>query len=479
VAARIPLKRQLVFVLVLPALMVLAGVSFFADRAMRHALDKSLGQNLIAIARSSATIIDDRVALLEKGDDELRIVKRTQKKIAALITASEVERILILSKSPFTILVDSSEKLQIGDDYSRASFDQLELEQTTQGKSVASTLFQGTQGRWYKSAYAPLGKNAVVVVHAPAGFFNAIDQLRTLLLTSLVSGLIILLILSLISARRVTIPLSKLTEAAEDIGKGKLQTPIPKGGPVETQILGNTMAKMATSLHRRDEELQMMLGGIAHEVRNPLGGIELFGSLLKEDLEGDEDKLPHVEKILKEIRVLSNVVNDFLNFARKQELNLKRVRLHDLLVDVRNMASMDSAKKSVSVKIEAEKQLNAELDHQTMHAALLNLLRNAIQASPENGEVEMIAHALGDQLVLEVSDQGEGIPAEKVDQVFTPFFTTKQQGTGLGLALVQKAIRNHDGQIVYEDRAPKGALFRVTLPAKASFEDFSEPGLLG
>lgn len=479
VARTFPLRRLLILVLVLPALVVLLGISFFADRALRRALDNSLGKNLIAIAQSAATIIDPKIALLEKGDDELRMTRRTRQKLKAFMAASNVQRILILNRRTFSVLVDSEQILLVGDDYSRSRFDQHELDKSSRGTSIASVLFRGTEGRWYKSAYSPLGDDALIVVHAPAEFFSVIDQLRTWLLGSVIAGSLILILLAFISARRVTIPLSRLTEAAEEIGKGRLKTSVPTTGPFETQVLGKTMAQMARSLYQRDEEWQMMIGGIAHEVRNPLGGIELFASLLKEDLEGDEEKQRHVEKILKEIKVLSSVVNDFLFFSRKQELSLAQVDLKELLLDVCNMASKEAADKDVVIDVETEEKITVKLDQQVMHAALLNLLRNAIQASPENESVTLKAGVQGQALTIEILDHGEGIAADKLDHIFTPFFTTKQKGTGLGLALAQKAVRAHCGELNYEARKPRGARFVVRLPIKVPApQKITEAGLV-
>jgi hypothetical protein len=198
---------------------------------MREALDQSLGERLIAVARSASTIVDERVSLLEPNDDDLRIVKRTKQKLTALCEASEVERILILRAKDASVLVDSRSMLKVGDQYPRASFDESEINLTRKAQSVSSMLFQGERGRWYKSSYSPLGKDAIITVHAPARFFSSIDQLHKTIVSTVLLGLLALILLAFYSAKRVTIPLLQLTEAAQEIGKGNLQTKIPSGGP--------------------------------------------------------------------------------------------------------------------------------------------------------------------------------------------------------------------------------------------------------
>ena len=457
---------------------MLLGTAYFVDQAMRSALDRSLARRLIASAKVASTIIESRVSLLEPGDEELRIAKRTQQKVSALLEAAELERIIVFKADEKSVLIDSRQTLRIGDPYPRAMFDLEELERASIGESIASVLFRGIEGRWYKSAYSPHGEDMIIAVHAQATFFDALDNTRRVLIAITVIALVLLVALAFASASRVTVPLQNLSAAAEKIGRGHLEQEIPQKGPVEVQVLGQTMSQMAKSLHQRNEEMQMMLGGIAHEVRNPLGGIELFGSLLREDLDGDEEKTPHVDKILKEIKVLSRVVNDFLAFARTRVISKANTNIDKMFSDIQQISSADALAKEVKIIIDVERELHAVLDQQSLHSALLNVVRNAIQASPQGGVVTLSAHAQERNLRITVGDAGPGVPPEKVKDIFTPFFTTKQKGTGLGLALVKKAIFEHDGTIEYQANEPTGAMFVIDLPVEASYKQVEEPGLL-
>ena len=185
-----------------------------------------------------------------------------------------------------------------------------------------------------------------------------------------------------------------------------------------------------------------------------------------------------MDKILKEIRVLSNVVNDFLTFARKQALTRTRVQVRARFEDVSHMVEANAKSAGVNIEIEVDDKLSAQLDHQAMRAALLNLVQNALQASPSEGRVVMTGEGQENTLQIEIRDQGDGVPKDKVSEIFTPFFTTKQKGTGLGLALVRKTVVAHQGTITYEENQPKGAKFIVRIPSNPSFEPISEPGLL-
>ena len=476
--SRLTFKRQLLFVLVFPALLVLLGTTYFADKAMRSSLDRALAERLIGSAQVAGTIITPRVSLLEPGDEELRLTKRTQQKLLALLKAAELERIIVIKSDKKSVLIDSRKALKIGDTYPRAMFDSEELQRAMRGESIASVLFRGVEGRWYKSAYSPHGEDMIIAVHARATFFQTLDSTRNVLLAITITALILLVALAFASASRVTVPLQNLSSAAERIGRGYLEEEIPQKGPLEVRVLGQTMNQMAKSLHQRDEEMQMMLGGIAHEVRNPLGGIELFGSLLKEDLAGDDEKITHVDKILKEIKVLSKVVNDFLAFARTRGVNKTEVNLDAIFSEIQQISSVDAQAKDVKIILEVDKELHAQFDRPSIRSALLNLVRNAIQASPNDGVVTLNAQTQEKVLVITIRDQGPGVPPEKRDDIFAPFFTTKQKGTGLGLALVRKAVLEHQGEIEYRSNEPTGAIFIIRLPVNATYKPVEEPGLL-
>lgn len=473
VARAIALRHQLFIALVVPAVLVIAVTAYLADLVARQALEASLGERLSSIAQSAATLVGPQVLLLDKGDDETRSMKNALAKLTALVQATGVERILIARLHDGATLIDSKEELKIGDEYTRARFDRAELESVAEGKSVASILFEGPEGRLYKTGYAPLFDQAGQVaayagVNAQAGFYRAITQLRTTLAAVALFGFLFLAGAAILSAKKVSVPLSNLSEAARRIGRGELDTGVPSGGPEEAVVLARTMRSMASSLRARDEEMQMMLAGIAHEVRNPLGGIELFGGLLREDLEESDPRRKHIDKILKELKVLARTVNDFLDFARHQPIETRQVGVADLLADVISISEHDAGPSGVTLELAADPNLSAELDPDALKRAVLNLVRNAIQASPPGGRVRVAAHRESGALVLEVDDQGPGVPASKRSEIFQPFFTTKEKGTGLGLALAKRAVDAHRGTIRVEEPAGGGARFVIELPPKNS-----------
>ncbi len=462
------LQTRLVQVLVVPAGLGLVAVALYADHAAEKRLEHALAQRLTTVAGIVSHTVNPRVALLDEGDDATRTHQRAQIELISAVSRATVERIVVAHFDGHRALVDSAQRLPVGREYGRARFDRVELERVAAGEYAASVLFRGPRGRPYKTGYAPFLDNdgqrvGFVAVEAPADYTRALSELRFNLAVGTAIALITLVLAAIFTARTVAEPLAELSAAARQIGAGDLDTPIPSRGPTEAVVLAQTMRSMSGSLKARDEELQMMLAGIAHEVRNPLGGIELFGGLLKEDLAGDP-RAAHVDKILKELGTLSMVVNDFLHFARRTEPEPRCAPVYDLLFEVISVAEKAAQDRGVALDLDAPPDLEAEVDPESMKRAILNLVVNGIQAAPDTtGRVRTTAFGDETQVVFTVEDNGPGVPKPQRGQIFQPFFTTKQKGTGLGLALVHKTIAQHGGDIRIEDVSTGGARFVVTL----------------
>lgn len=468
----IRIRSQLLVALVVPVVLAIAMLGYFAEGQTRRALDDALGERLTSIAETAATIIAPRIVVLERGDDDSRTRKSAMQKLERIRSSTHVSRILLVRTPGDEALLDTARTLKVGDDYGRARFDRVELQQVRAKSSAASVLFEGTDGRPYKTGYAPFldESGAVVgyvVVNAAATYTEAIDELRRSLGFIALVAVLFTVVLAMLLARRLSDPLAALSAAAERIGAGQLDADVPVDGPHETVVLGRTMRSMSVSLEAREEEMQLMLAGIAHEVRNPLGGIELFGGLLDEDLEEGDPRKKHVKKILRELGVLSKVVNDFLDFARRREPEPTPTSLQDLLFEVVSITEGDAQAHGATVTLDVEEGLVAALDPEAIKRAVLNLARNAIQASPKgDGQVRLLAARSAEGVTIAVEDNGPGIPVEKREEVFTPFFTTKQKGTGLGLALVKKSVTEHGGSIAVEEAPMGGARFVIRLPTK-------------
>ena len=230
------------------------------------------------------------------------------------------------------------------------------------------------------------------------------------------------------------------------------------------------MNTMRLQLLQRDNQRQMMLSGIAHEVRNPLGGIALFVGLLRDELKDNADQRKMIERVERELAYLNKVVEDFLDFARQPTPTLSPLALQSLIEEIADVAAAQAQKAGVQLDRRLEK-IEVLGDREQLRRVLLNLTQNAIQATEDcaengTGDGGVVTLSCGieeDQPFFEVHDNGKGIEKELLDKIFTPFFTTREKGTGLGLALSKKIIDEHHGSLKIDSKPDEGTIIRVFL----------------
>jgi signal transduction histidine kinase len=186
----------------------------------------------------------------------------------------------------------------------------------------------------------------------------------------------------------------------------------------------------------------------------------LFTGILKEELAGDE-RAAHADKIAREVGYLERVVNEFLDYARRPPLERADVDVAAVFADVVEVV----VGPAIAIEV-ADPPPKLRADPTQLRRALLNLVQNAVQAaSKASGEVRLVARADGDDVVIEVHNTGPEIPADVRDKIFEPFYTTREKGTGLGLAFVREIVHDHDGKVDVTS-ANGRTCFRVTLPGR-------------
>jgi signal transduction histidine kinase len=452
----------------LPALVALAAMALWGDRLARRALEDELGARLVAVAQAAAAGLPaDRVDALRPGDEESRTFGHVSGRLRALARATGTR--LLLLRPDRTAVADSEGAWRIGDPVPSLERDRFEVARAAAGQALPSqVLFEGSDGELYKTGYAPLPDAsgrvvAVVAADGTAPSFATLRRFRRLLLGLAVAGAALGALVSVAAALSVTRPLQALAAAARRMGRGDLETALPSGAAGgEVATLRRTLEEMRRELLARDRERETMLAGIAHEVRNPLGAMELFAGALADDLRG-RPEAAHVERIRGELAALSRLVEDFLDYARVRSLAPEEIDAAPLAAEVREL-SLPLARER-RVEIEARGSGRFTGDRQALRRAALNLVRNAVEASPPGAAVELAIEARGPAAAIEVLDRGPGLSAEARQRLAEPFFTTKERGTGLGLALARKAALAHGGALEVRDREGGGTLARLALPA--------------
>lgn len=332
--------------------------------------------------------------------------------------------------------------------------------------SATTGLIEGTDGRYHKYGFVRINDSQVFLgVQIPADYLTPLRRLRRQIVALSLAGAVVSGALAWMVASGIVARLEGLSVAALRIQRGMMDRPIRTGGEDELTRLARAMERMRVGIQRRDEQLRLMLSQVAHEIRNPLGGLELFAAAAQEAGDPAERK-GLLGRIRKEVVGLNRIIDDFLGFARPKQAE---PRMHDLRVPLREAADLAEAEVRsqggrMEVALPAEPLL-AMADQNQVKQIALNLLRNASQA----GDLIHVdaGHAKG-EVWFAVRDDGPGVPAEFREQIFEPFVTDKAQGAGLGLAIVKGLATSNGGRVQVASRddgrdAENGAEFRVYL----------------
>lgn len=212
-----------------------------------------------------------------------------------------------------------------------------------------------------------------------------------------------------------------------------------------------------------------MAAKIAHEVRNPLSSISLNTELLEDELNNFNGQTVEAKNLLKaiikEVEQLTQLTEEYLHFSRIQTPEFANTDVNQLLRDLVSFCKPELTKSHIKVTVQLGNELPwISLDREKMRRAVLNLLRNSIEAMPGGGQLLVMTRRLGQMIEIRIHDSGIGIASVDLPRIFAPFFTTKKAGTGLGLSIAQQIIEEHQGTIECKSELSKGTEFTIHLP---------------
>lgn len=453
-------KFILVFVLFTATLMAAGG--WLAWRTASDALEAELDEKLVWVAGAAAETGlshgGDLISQLQPGDDddEEALYHAYHERLVALEDAGYVDAAYIFAPDNTSLLSSHpSDSLPIGTPIRWLEAYETELDEAWNTGSAVTPVFEGEDGRHYKYGFKQLDDyEAMLAVLMRADHLEPLVQLqRSFAVGSLAAALVAALLAGLL-ATNVIRPLEGLSRVALRIQRGHLDRPVEVDREDEVGRLSRAMERMREGILHRDEQLRLMLAQVAHEIRNPLGSLELFASAAAET-DDREERQRLMGRIRSEVQELNGIINEFLTFARPVD---PEVSLHDVRGPIREatdflVVEMKEAGRELELDL-PDTPLMVYADPEHVKRVVLNLVQNAAEAGSrvristrwDNGEVRVT-----------VADDGPGIPSELHERVFEPFVTDKEQGAGLGLAIVRRVLERNGARIHLADGKMDGS----------------------
>ena len=210
-----------------------------------------------------------------------------------------------------------------------------------------------------------------------------------------------------------------------------------------------------------------LTSGVAHEIKNPLNAMALHLEVLKTKIDGEQ---PELEVISREIKRLDNVVKTFLNFNKPIVLQARPIDLNRIAEQVVALVAVEAQTRNIEIATALEGRLWINGDPDLLKQAILNVVNNGLEAMPAGGKLEIRTEWSGEECQLTIQDAGTGIPPEIRDRIFNLYFTTKEQGSGIGLATTFRVVQMHSGTIDFVSEPGKGTTFRLRFPGMIDYQ---------
>ena len=297
-----------------------------------------------------------------------------------------------------------------------------------------------------------------------------------------VSSLLVLIVgiasISLVE-KWLLVPVERLVLAARGISRGEYRRKIPVEGDDELGQLAREVESMSSSIADFQKQLVEkermaavgeMTASVAHNIRNPLASIRALAQTCQRDPETPEESVPTMKTIVETVDRADRWLRDLLVALRPVRVEATLTEINDRVTAVASACELSASRRGVEITLDLDERVGSiPVDPRRIDQALLVLVQNAIDASSEGSKVAISTEAVdeSEEVLLKISDEGEGMTEEVQKKLFTPYFTTKKSGIGLGLSLTQRIIFGHGGTIDVDSAAGHGCLMTVRLPRRS------------
>ncbi len=414
---------------------------------------------------------EDRMAFLARYlalNSELGVLIGDQKMLERLannlLSEKDVVQVLVEdAKGEILVKVESGLHSHSKEAVAQIQLSQQEENQAFWGSSVQNQI---------------IGK--VHVVYTTSGIDELLAKLRTRYALAILGLAAVGLLAFFFFSRSLVAPLKELVKASRIVAKGDLNARIEPGSLPETNELAEAFNHMLVSLAESrkslEETYQEMIQQkalaevgrfaltVAHEVKNPLGIIKGALDIFRKQDVDNEIKSTMIEYVDEEIKRLNRLIQDFLDFSRPRKPIFEKVELNVLMKDLIQRLRLEWEEKGIIIDADiSEEKCPSRADPDMLSQALFNVIKNACEASDTYGHVLVKSNLSHGNWIAQITDTGKGMDQKTQKRALEPFYTTKAQGTGLGLAYVARVIEIHGGEMSFTENHPKGTIFEIRL----------------
>jgi len=451
------LKYRILFVFTAITVLLVAIMARVSYESVRENYLQQAGAQVKMLSAYMAHSLDPKYLDFISSDKDQVADEFYQQFLQDEVKKSGVENAFIFNKG-FNILATAKEQVSS----SQLKLNQNEILLITPKETGVSFPFSNEQGLWFIWGFYRINDNFYLGVQENASRLETLNKLSTIFFGIGLAGVILTLIAGWFIAQSIAEPVDKLVNYSKEIGTGNFTANPPEKISGEFAILKNSMQQMQSDLATHNREREQMLAQIAHEIRNPLGGIELLSGLVKENLDADDPSQAHLKKIIDEVHGLKSQLTLFLEYSKPQAVNKRKVDLQKLSKEIKENFSIELEQKRINFKTDI-KQESVYFDPGHLKQTLINLVANSIDAVNGNGEIVFSSTQQNGSNIIQVSDNGPGVKEDEMETVFSPFFTTKANGTGLGLAICQKLCSANSADISLKNNKQTGCTFSLKV----------------
>ena len=448
------LRPRILILVVSLLLVVLTSLAVPLYWYTRSALEDELDQHLLTILRMVAANIDrELISLLATEPDldrvrqavELNLANQVVEGIRGVAIYRAGRRLAYTGSLP----IEKAQLLTTGN---------------ATGQPVISELYRIDDSGYIKSGTIDIilaDQQITIAVWVGADFMLVVDQLVGSLFWIFILTIIAAISLAFIFSRSLIRPVIRLADYTEAISKNIYTEPVYLNRRDELGTLNTALVDMHHEIRNNEQQNKELLSNIAHEIKNPLGGIEIYTGLLEEELPDNAEQKEYLSKIISELQNLKRIILEYLDYARPPKSNLQYQKIDTIIRDAVSILKPELDMKNIHCSIVGEGHVVT--DESKMRRVLVNLLKNSIEAVEQDGQIDISIDEDSENIKIAIRDDGEGIAEDAKAKIFQPHYSTRDRGYGLGLAIVSTIVDELNGTIVVKSEIKQGTEFLITL----------------